>query len=107
VTSVAPDDHRRQPVDAMCDDSYLHVELADGRVISVPVGWAPALEAATPTERNAMEFMSASVFWPELGAEIAVSDLLAGEAAVKAAVAPQPELEADALLRSVSERMDQ
>ena len=29
------------------DDSYLHVELTDGRKISTPVSWYPELETAT------------------------------------------------------------
>ncbi|MGF0537787.1 DUF2442 domain-containing protein [Agrobacterium sp. ES01] len=96
-----------QPVDALCDESYLHVELVDGRVISVPTAWIPALEGASATERNSMEFLAASLLWPDLGAEIQVSTLLCGRDAIRKATSSQIEINADALLRSVSERLDQ
>jgi len=66
-------------VDALCDEDYLHVELGDGRIVSIPISWSPSLMAASSTERNSMEFMPASIVWPEIGEEIAVSSLLQGK----------------------------
>ncbi len=66
-------------VDALCDEEYLHVELGDGRVVSIPISWSPSLAAASSTERNSMEFMPTSIVWPQLGEEIAVSSLLQGK----------------------------
>ncbi len=34
------------------DDEYMHVELMDRRVLSVPLSWIPTLKNASPDERN-------------------------------------------------------
>ncbi|MGV8937806.1 MAG: DUF2442 domain-containing protein [Allorhizobium sp.] len=66
-------------VDALCDEEYLHVELGDGRIVSIPISWSPSLMAASSTERNSMEFMPTSIVWPDIGEEIAVTSLLQGK----------------------------
>ncbi len=37
------------------DDQYLHVVLADGRKVSVPLSWIPTLASAPPEEREKYE----------------------------------------------------
>jgi Protein of unknown function (DUF2442) len=37
------------------DEEYLHVELTDGRVLSVPLWWIPTLYNASPGEREKFE----------------------------------------------------
>ncbi len=37
------------------DDRYIHIELTDGRMISVPLSWIPTLYNAEPTEREKYE----------------------------------------------------
>jgi len=37
------------------DENYLHMELTDGRVISVPLWWIPTLQNASPGEREKYE----------------------------------------------------
>ncbi len=37
------------------DDRYIHVELTDGRVLSVPLSWIPTLYNAEPAEREKYE----------------------------------------------------
>ena len=37
------------------DDEFVHVELTDGRVVSVPLWWIPTLYNATPEEREKYE----------------------------------------------------
>lgn len=37
------------------DDDYLHVELMDGRKLSVPLWWIPSLYHAAPEEREKYE----------------------------------------------------
>ena len=37
------------------DDKYMRVELTDGRVLSVPLSWIPALYHAAPEEREKYE----------------------------------------------------
>ena len=34
------------------DDEYVHLELADGRILSVPLWWIPTLYNAEPEERE-------------------------------------------------------
>jgi Protein of unknown function (DUF2442) len=33
------------------DDDYMHIDLTDGRVLSVPLWWIPTLHNAAPEER--------------------------------------------------------
>ncbi|MBI3914740.1 MAG: DUF2442 domain-containing protein [Chloroflexi bacterium] len=37
------------------DDKYMHVELTDGRALSVPLSWIPTLHNALPKEREKYE----------------------------------------------------
>ncbi len=37
------------------DDEYLHLELTDGRVLSIPLLWIPTLYNASPEEREKYE----------------------------------------------------
>jgi hypothetical protein len=38
------------------DEEYMHVELMDGRMLSVPLWWIPTLYNAPPEEREKYEF---------------------------------------------------
>ena len=40
------------------DDDFVHVELTDGRIISVPLWWIPTLYNATSEEREKYELSS-------------------------------------------------
>ncbi len=62
-------------------DDQLSVELADGRTLSVPLGWYPRLAAATPDERSHWRAIGAGrgIHWPELDEDISVDNLLAGK----------------------------
>ena len=73
--------NRVQPTDALCDAQFLHVELADGRIVSAPLWWYPQLLNASATERNHIEFMPTGILWPEIDEEISVVSLLQGERA--------------------------
>jgi hypothetical protein len=37
------------------DDEYIHLELTDGRVLSVPLWWIPSVHNAAPEEREKYE----------------------------------------------------
>lgn len=37
--------------DVRLDDQYLHVHLADGRILCIPLAWIPPLRDASPEER--------------------------------------------------------
>jgi hypothetical protein len=37
------------------DKDYMHLELTDGRILSVPLAWIPTLHNASPEEREKYE----------------------------------------------------
>ena len=60
----------------------LHVDLADGRTISVPLAWYPRLLHATADERKRWQLigMGRGIHWEALDEDISVEGLLAGRA---------------------------
>ena len=62
-------------------DDALAVELADGRTVSVPLGWYPRLEIATPEERSQWRAVGGGrgIHWPALDEDVSVENLLAGK----------------------------
>ena len=61
-------------------DDELAVELADGRAVSVPLGWYPRLVHATPEERAGWQLVGGGfgIHWPEVDEDVSVESLLAG-----------------------------
>jgi hypothetical protein len=65
------------------DEEYIHLELTDGRVLSVPLWWIPSLHNASPADRERYEISRdrKMVIWdPDKGAindEIRIRDYLA------------------------------
>ena len=66
------------PKSVRFDDSSLWVDLADGRVIAVPLAWFPRLLGATPEQLAAVELSPYGLHWDELDEDISVAGLLAG-----------------------------
>jgi ATP-dependent Clp protease adapter protein ClpS len=62
------------------DETDMHVELIDGRTLSVPLAWFPKLLNATEEQRLQYEFGDKGrvLSWNDLGLLISVSGLLAG-----------------------------
>lgn len=60
------------------DDDSMWVDLADGRVIAVPLAWFPRLLHATPEQRGQVELSPAGLHWDALDEDISVAGLLAG-----------------------------
>jgi hypothetical protein len=60
-------------------DNFI-IELADGRTLSVPLGWYPRLQAATEAERTHWQLLGEGfgIEWPDLDEHISVEGLLAG-----------------------------
>ena len=60
---------------------HLHVELADGRSISVPIVWFPRLLKADAKARNHWQLIGRGVgiHWPDIDEDISVAGLLRGE----------------------------
>jgi ATP-dependent Clp protease adapter protein ClpS len=62
------------------DETDMHVELTDGRTLSVPLAWFQKLLSATAEQRRqyALSDQGRALSWSELGLLISVSGLLAG-----------------------------
>ena len=68
-----------EPVAARVTRDTLSVDLADGRTISVPIGWFPRLRHGMPQERANFELGRNGIHWPDLDEDISVAGLLNGE----------------------------
>jgi hypothetical protein len=58
----------------------LAVDLADGRTVTVPLGWYPRLAHGTSQERGRWRLIGGGmgIHWPDLDEDISVEGLLAG-----------------------------
>lgn len=58
----------------------LHVDLSDGRTISVPLAWFPRLQQATNEERNNWRLIGKGqgIHWTDIDEDISIEGLLAG-----------------------------
>jgi len=65
------------------------VQLADGRIIGVPLAWFPRLLHASPEQRLRYEISGGGqgLHWDELDEDISVAGLLAGRGDVTRAMA--------------------
>jgi len=66
-------------VDVSFTPDALHVVLADGREISVPLEWFPRLRAATPEQRKDWRLIGGGIgiHWQPIDEDISVESLLA------------------------------
>ena len=66
--------------DVRVTDDTLHVELSDGRTLSVPLAWYPRLVHATQEERDNWELVGAGqgIRWPDLDEDLSIEGLIAG-----------------------------
>jgi hypothetical protein len=60
------------------DEHSMWVELADGRVLGIPLAWFPRLLRATSEQRTNYSISSGGLHWDELDEDISVDGLLAG-----------------------------
>lgn len=64
------------------DDKYIHIDLTDERILSIPLKWIPTLFNASPEERNKYEINPSGdmIIWdPEkcsINEELAISDFI-------------------------------
>ncbi|MCA1601662.1 MAG: DUF2442 domain-containing protein [Acidobacteria bacterium] len=65
-------------IEVSCSDDALHVVLADGREISVPLAWSPRLLSATPEQRSEWRLIGGGVgiHWESVDEDISVASLL-------------------------------
>lgn len=60
------------------DANSLWVDLADGRIIGVPLAWFPRILRATPAEREQVRIGTRGLHWDALDEDISIAGLLAG-----------------------------
>ena len=60
------------------DENSMWVDLADGRIIAVPLAWFPRLLHATVKQREQVEISHSGLHWEELDEDISIAGLLAG-----------------------------
>lgn len=60
------------------DEDNLHVDLNDGRSLSVPLIWFPRLLNAQPKEREQCRISRKGLHWEALDEDISIAGLLAG-----------------------------
>lgn len=72
---------------AWADSRLLHVELADGRVISTPLAWYSELANATIKDLTNYRFIcdGTGVEWPSLDYHLSIAGMLAARPMLKAA----------------------
>jgi hypothetical protein len=68
-------------VDVSLTEDTLSVDLSDGRTISVPLGWYPRLEHATPAERANWKLIGKGqgVHWEDVDEDISIDGIIAGK----------------------------
>ena len=81
MRSLIHDTKLVQAQDVKVTAETLTVDLADGRVISVPLAWFPRLLYGTQAERNNWRMIGRGqgIHWPELDEDIKVEHLLQGK----------------------------
>jgi hypothetical protein len=78
VSTAETDLAEARPVAARCDETHLHVDLADGRRVSTPLSWYPRLATASPAERAVIECGRFGLHWPTLDEDLSVEGMLRG-----------------------------
>ena len=76
--SISAVDVQPLAVDVSCSSDMLHVTLADGRAISVPLEWYPRLLEATPKDKNNWRLIGGGlgIHWEALDEDVSVASLL-------------------------------
>jgi hypothetical protein len=61
-----------------CDDEHIYVDLADGRVLGVPLAWSERLSKATPKQRAnyQIEEFGDAIHWPDVDEDIGLATFL-------------------------------
>jgi hypothetical protein len=69
-----------------CDDTWLHVDISDGRRLSMPLDWYPRLRNASSAARQNFRLIGRGegVHWPEADEDLSLDGMLAGRRAVAA-----------------------
>ena len=79
-------------IDIKVTDESIIANLADGRMISVPLAWSWRLSEATPEQRSNFEIIASGqgVHWPDVDEDISATGMLYGTPARPRKQAMQP-----------------
>jgi hypothetical protein len=69
---------KARPVGIGFEDSFLRIALQDGRVISAPLAWYPALADAPEVQRSNFVLGESDIDWPDINLMVFVADILDG-----------------------------
>ncbi len=77
-TSVAASPTAVMALDVRFSDDMLHVNLSDGREVSVPLEWFPRLRDATPKQRQNWRLIGRGIgiHWEDVDEDVSVASLL-------------------------------
>ena len=59
-------------------DDFVWIDLADGRVIGMPLNWFPWLQSATESQKASFDLHGDSIYWEELDEGIDMVAMLTG-----------------------------
>ena len=71
-------DTRNEHKNVRFTDSHAMVELADGRIIGVPLHFFPLLEAASDEQRQNYRLGACDIYWEDIDDGIDVTAMLSG-----------------------------
>jgi hypothetical protein len=65
-------------IDVQADGGLLHVSLADGRKLTVPLAWSARLQHASPEQLKNWRLIGRGqgIHWPDLDEDISISSLM-------------------------------
>ncbi|MGV0911140.1 DUF2442 domain-containing protein [Martelella sp. FOR1707] len=79
MTSLEFETEAMRPVKAWCTNGEVHVTLADGRTISVPLWWYPFLNGLDADGLNDIELMYEGIWWTRADEGISVKSMFLGQ----------------------------
>ena len=71
-------DTRNEPLRVSFTDTHAMIDLADGRIIGVPLSFFPLLEAASDEARQNYKLYSDSIYWENIDDGIDLTAMLSG-----------------------------
>lgn len=71
-------DTRNEPQGLCFTDTHVMVELADGRIIGVPLHFFPLLEAASEERRQNFKLGACDIYWEDIDDGIDLTAMLSG-----------------------------
>ncbi len=71
-------DTRNEPQRVTFTDTHAMIDLADGRIIGVPLQFFPLLEAASDAERQNYQLGSREIYWEDIDDGIDLTAMLSG-----------------------------